>query len=103
MKLFVNCQTCNFKIFINHPAKVRQEFPQSFEIICSNCGSRHVYDAWQVIAEGGLTTESGALLGGLLGLVLGGAGALAGAILGGLVGRNTQAQDEIDVARFNNS
>jgi len=103
MKLFVNCQTCNFQIFINHPGKIRQEIPQSFEIICSNCGARHVYDPWKVIAESGLTTATGALLGGLLGLTLGGVGALAGAILGGIVGRNSQEQDEINVARFNNS
>jgi len=103
MKLFVNCKKCGFKIYINHPAKIRSDLPFSFQLICQNCSTKNNCNPYDVVAESGLTTAGGALLGGLLGLPLGGVGALVGAILGGIIGKNSQDQDEINVTGFNNS
>jgi len=103
MKLFSHCVNCNFKIYITHNATVRRELPQSFELVCSNCGTRYFYNPWLVMAEAGLTTIGGMLLGGLLGLPLGGPGALLGAILGGLLAKNSEEQDIENVRRFNSS
>jgi len=103
MRLFASCIKCGYRIYITSNATIRQELPFSFELACSNCGTRHIYNPLNVQAESGLTAVGGAFLGALLGLTLGGAGALAGAILGGLLGKSTEEQDEEKVRRFNNS
>ncbi|MEX0763898.1 MAG: hypothetical protein WD033_01845 [Nitrosopumilaceae archaeon] len=103
MKLFVYCIKCKYKIYVTHNATVRRELPPSFELTCSNCGTHHIYNPWLVMAEAGLTTIGGMLLGGLLGLPLGGPGALLGAILGGILGKSSEEQDVENVRRFNNS
>ena len=103
MKLFAYCINCKYKIYITHDAMLRSQLPPSFELTCSNCGTRSTYNPWQVMAEAGLTAIGGMLLGGLLGLPLGGPGALLGAILGGLLAKNSEEQDFENVQRFNSS
>ena len=103
MKLFTNCINCKSKIYITHNATIRSQLPPSFELICSNCHTRAIYNPFMVLAESGLTTIGGMLLGGLLGLPLGGPGAALGAILGGLLAKNSEEQDIKNVQRFNSS
>ena len=103
MKLFTKCKNCGYKIFINQPAKIRQELPNNFAITCSNCKHHEDYFSFDVIAESGLTTAAGVVLGGLLGLALGGPGAIVGALLGGILGKTSQDNDEKNVKRFNDS
>jgi len=103
MRLSTKCHNCAYKIFISSTATERQQLPEQFELTCLHCGKKFFYTPYKVIAELGLTAKEGAFLGGLIGLVFGGAGALAGAILGGALGKSNQDQDEEKVRGFNES
>lgn len=103
MRLFTKCHNCSYKIFINNKAETRNDLPPSFDLTCLHCGKIFSYTPFEVFAEVGITTTEGAFLGGLIGLMFGGAGALAGAILGGALGRTNEEQDNQKVLRFNNS
>ena len=109
MKLFVYCRFCESKIYLNSPAKTRDELPFNFvlkcpQIICSSHGQDVTYFRNEVKAESDLSdVVSGAIILGALGAVVGGA---AGAIIGGLIGASAGSnsdQDDILVERFNNS
>ncbi len=105
MRLFVQCHNikCRRKILISSPAQVRSELPETFELICSFCGSKDFYHNNEVFAEIDPTKAPiGAIVGGLLGaLVLGPIGALGGAVLFGGAGANADNLDKKAVERFN--
>lgn len=109
MKLFVYCHHCESKIYLNSPAKTRNELPLNFvlkcsQIICPSHSQDIVYFRNEVKAESDLSgAVSGAIILGALGAVVGGA---AGAIIGGLIGASAGSnsdQDDMSVERFNNS
>ena len=106
MKLFVNCAACREKIYLTFDNHIhdRNNISPSFSVICSNCGTKEIFANRSVIAEeNGLDAPAGAILGGLIGLVLGPEGGLIGAGLGSLAGANAKENDNKAVRRFNRS
>ncbi len=103
MRLYVICRHCNQKIYFNSPAKSRRELPAFFQLKCPNvtCQQTNLYNSFEVYAEPALTATSGAVLGGLLGLLLGPEGAVGGAILGGAIGKAKEQEEKEAVERFN--
>ncbi|KAB2946262.1 MAG: hypothetical protein OIN84_02060 [Candidatus Methanoperedens sp.] len=110
MRLYVQCQYCRNKIYINSPAQLRGELPFQFvlrcqQIGCSVYGRDAFYTRNEVFAEtnvGGAV--SGAIVLGALGaLVAGPIGAVIGGLIGSKAGSNTDELDRKAVERFNSS
>jgi len=104
MRLYVTCRHCGVKIQIQSAAKVRNELPSSFELICFR-GHKEFYSNYDVIAEPDVgKTPAGVIIGGILGgLLFGPVGAIGGAVLFGGAGASAEAADKIAVERFNSS
>lgn len=62
------------------------------------------YHINQVIAESSNNdTAGGAVVGGILGLIVGGAGMVVGGILGGLLGSSSDTKEQKNVQNFNST
>ena len=106
MKLYVNCSTCRERIYLtfDEPILERDNIFHSFSLICSSCKSKDFFTNQDVLAEvDSLDAPTGAIIGGLLGFILGPQGALIGVGLGGVIGAKTKERDLKDVRRFNRS
>jgi hypothetical protein len=104
MRLYAICKTDKYPFYISSHVKVRSALPSSFYLTCPY-GHTHGYNPNEIFAE---TTEEntvigGALAGGLIGLLAGGAGAILGLLTGGLLGGKREMQDKEAVERFNRS
>ena len=102
MKLFVR-DSNNRKIYLNLLANSRDElaFKIGYEWFNLRGETYHVND---VYAESDSSnTAGGAIIGGLIGLLTGGAGALIGGMLGGVIGNSSDNEDLQRVRAFNAS
>lgn len=106
LRLFVYCKnpSCRSKFYISSHAKIREQLLSNFYLTCPICHQILVYYPKDVFAESSeISTAGGALLGGLVGLLLGGIGAIFGTLVGGILGGTREKRDAEAVAEFNNS
>src|ERR1017187_7015108 len=109
MQLYINCPTCNKKIILDSQAKTRQELALNwggweFVINCPHCVTGLRFHVSHVGAEPKITNAApGAIIGGLIGLLIGPEGALIGSALGGAIGLGTDETERKMVRDFNNS
>lgn len=103
MRLYVICRHCNQKLYFSSPAKTKFELPPVFQLTCTNFGCNRAdnYTQNDASAESDITAASGAVLGGIAGLILGPEGAIVGATLGSLFGKKRQENEQSEVDRFN--
>lgn len=111
MKLFVICRNYREKVYVtfNNPVFERRDISPSFTIICPKCNSHEFFSNRDVYAEpdapeatsGAIT--SGAIIGGLIGLLAGPEGAIIGAGIGGMIGAGARERNQNAVRRFNQS
>lgn len=108
MQLVVNCKHCNHKIILSSNAKsraaLRDQLGLRFTLSCPICKEFVSYDVHDVIAESNSgKASSGAVLGGIIGLLFGPEGALLGSIIGGAAGFTSDEKDKALVLQFNES
>lgn len=107
MRLYVRChnERCQTKILISSPARVRNEIPYTFELVCPFCRRKDIYYNNEVFAEvDPPKAPLGAIVGGAIGAIfLGPIGAVSGAILAGGAGASVDNADRQAVERFNSS
>ena len=107
MRLYIpNCSHCYNKIYLNILPSSRQELRQTFgsyfQITCPKCNTTAIYDIAQVCAEIDQNiVPATAILGGLIGALLGPEGAVLGGILGVGVGAAAAEEDKRKVIQFN--
>lgn len=107
MRLYVNGY-CGHKIYLSIVANTRRDLikqlgGRSFTLQCPVCKQRDTYDVNDVFAEEGDTAiPAGAILGGILGGLIGGpAGLIIGGLLGAGAGGSGDAAEREKVNRFN--
>lgn len=102
MRLYVNCKSCNKKIYLSINADTREELldklgSRTFRVKCPFCSAEHIYDINDVRAEpgtnGGLT-----LFGALIGAAL---AELGGLVIGGIIGALIEAEERKKAENFN--
>jgi uncharacterized membrane protein len=105
MRLFLYCDSCRHKVYLNVEAKTRTQLARqwgaNFNIRCPHCRSvlqYHVNDVRAEASNDGVVP--GALIGGLIGLIGGPIGMLTGGTIGGAIS-NSNAKQEVDF--FNNN
>jgi len=105
MKFYIVKQPKGERVYLNFQADTRKQ-------LAGLIGGRYFliekdgiwYDVNDVVAEpDGKNTATGAIIGGLLGLVAGGAGAIVSASFGGIIGNVSDEQDKRKVEIFNSS
>ena len=109
MRLYIqNCRSrsCNKRIYLNVVAPTRDELSRrtgyNFQIRCPYCGNYSYYTVNDVFAEiGPRTTTTGAVVGGLIGLIGGPLGMVLGGSLGALWGSSADEEEHKKVNRFN--
>jgi len=107
MRLFVQCKSCNSRIYLNITAPTREGLADKiggheFEIRCPYCKKYTPYTVNDVFAEKTLpATPAGAIIGGLVGLVGGPLGMFIGGTLGTLWGANADEKERKIVNGFN--
>jgi DNA-directed RNA polymerase subunit RPC12/RpoP len=108
MQLYLHCPNCDRKIILKSEAKTRHElaiqFGNSFFITCPHCQHQSLYNVQNVFAETDQKiAATGAIIGGLIGLIFGPEGALIGSAIGGAGGLARDEEEKKAVQRFNNS
>ena len=92
MRLYIYCDTCNTKVYLNSDAKTRNQLARqwgvNFYITCPHCHSMHYYHVNQVRAEASSAVVPGALVGGIVGILGGPLGMIIGGTVGGAVSNN---------------
>ena len=104
MKFYVTCRMCKETVYLTFdtPISERNDIPYTFVISCPTCNSQETFTNRDVCAETDAPeVASGAIVGGLLGLILGPEGALIGAGLGGAIAGNSKENDIKAVRGFN--
>lgn len=104
MKYYVKCKECDFKIYFQTEASVRQELPNIFELTCYK-GHRGFFNNYDVFAESGVSGyNTGTIIGGIIGgAVAGTIGAISGAAILAIAGLNFDQKEKLAVERFNQS
>ncbi|MEL4304416.1 glycine zipper family protein [Methanococcoides sp. LMO-2] len=105
MKLYVIC-TCGEKIYLefDSPIRLRSDLNSYMTVKCPRCRNRRRITNRNVYAEKSSSdATTGAIIGGLIGLLAGPEGALIGAGLGSLIGADSNKNDDNAVRRFNRS
>lgn len=88
----------------SNPIIERRDISPSFTIICPKCNSQEFFSNRDVYAEPDAPdATSGAIIGGLIGLLAGPEGAIIGAGIGAMIGAGTRERDQAAVRRFNQS
>ena len=108
MQIYLPCSNCNKKILLNSPARTRGELASiwgdHFHIACPHCNYQGLYSVTHVYAEvRDKSAAAGAIIGGLIGLLLGPEGALIGSAIGGAGGFAKDEEEKKKVQRFNES
>lgn len=106
MKLYVICRITGEKVYLtfSNPIIERRDISPSFTIICPKCNSQEFFTNRNVCAESDVAdATSGAIIGGLVGLLAGPEGAIIGAGIGTLLGAKARETDLRAVRRFNQS
>ena len=108
MEIHTNCAYCNSKIILGSQAITRNqlamEWGNDFMIVCPNCNKASTHNVQNVQASGNTSSAaSGAIIGGLIGLIFGPEGALIGSAIGGAGGLSKDEEARKKVERFNQS
>jgi hypothetical protein len=106
MKLFVICRNYREKVYLtfNNPVFERRDISPSLTVTCPRCNSQEFFSNRDVYAEPDASdATSGAIIGGLIGLLAGPEGAIIGAGIGGMIGAGARERDQNAVRRFNQS
>lgn len=108
MQIYLNCPHCRKKIILKSEAKNRNELAiqwgSSFSIDCPHCHQQSIHSVLDILAEpSSNNAPGGAILGGLIGLLIGPEGALIGSAIGGAIGYNSDANEKRMVQQFNES
>jgi len=108
MRLYINCSHCKSKIILQSAAKTRRELAlqwgNNFTINCLHCHFQVYYSVQDVFAETISNNAPGAaIIGGLIGLLIGPEGALIGSAIGGGIGYKIDEIEKKMVESFNNS
>ena len=106
MQLYINCPHCRKKVILKSEAKTRSELAvqwgYSFNIDCPHCHLQSSHTVQDVLAESSSNNApGGAILGGLIGLIIGPEGALIGSAIGGAIGYKSDADEKRMVQLFN--
>lgn len=108
MQLYLNCPHCRKKIILKSEATTRNELSIqwgfSFSIDCPHCHQQNAHSVHDILAEpSSNSAPGGAILGGLIGLLIGPEGALIGSAIGGAIGYNSDSNEKKMVQHFNES
>jgi len=106
MKLYVNSKATGNKTYLNVYAPTRNILKQKLGNEWLTIYDGYVYHVSEVFAEAEMEipkTASGAVIGGLLGLLGGPLGLLLGAGLGGVIGNSSDTDEVRKTNHFNNS
>lgn len=102
MRLYVRCQNCGNKVYLESPAQARSQLPPYFSLRCPHCGNESEYTPQDVTSEATPgASVGGAVAGGLVGLLGGPLGLILGVILGGGAGAAADNSDAQRARRFN--
>lgn len=102
MRLFTACPA-GHKLYLTLRADTRTDLAPFLEVQCPKHGRIVVPRASVFAEESSAQIESGAVIGGLVGLVGGPLGVLVGGTLGALFGANSVNTEQDRVRRFNES
>lgn len=101
MKVYVECEYCDEKIYLDEVHESPSQYPTPLQLECSN-GHIHTYSRNDLRAEkSGSALAAGAIVGGLAGAVGGPAGVAIGAGVGSALGANQDQEEEERVKHFN--
>lgn len=106
MKYYIICKNDKEKIYLilDDLIPSRRHFVDSFSVYCPTCVSYEFFRSKDIIAETEtLDISVGAILGGLIGIMISPVGAIIGALLGSLMTGNFRIRENIAVRRFNRS
>lgn len=102
MRLYINSPN-NKKIYLNIIAPTRTELRNMIGDDLFHIEDV-LYSVNNVYAERGKNeTATGAVVGGLVGALAGPVGIILGGVIGGLIGNSTDEDENVKIARFNNS
>ena len=103
MRLYVQDTETHQKVFLDQLARTRVELAQLIGGAWFSLQGK-TYHVNQVIAESGENnTATGAIVGGLIGLLAGPAGVILGGVIGGTLGKSSDNDDLSSVRKFNQS
>lgn len=101
MKVYVYCQECGGKIYLDDIRQKRSDYPPTVRLKCSECGSTIQYHREELEAEhDGNTTAAGTVLGGAAGALAGPVGVAIGAGIGTVLGNSAEEEDKRRVEDF---
>ena len=108
IRLYIYCSHCRSKIILQSAAKTRFELASqwgnNFAINCPHCHVQVYYSVQDVFAETiSNNAPAAAIVGGLIGLLIGPEGALVGSAIGGGIGYKLDEIGKKMVEQFNNS
>ncbi len=106
MKYYIICKKDREKIYLrlNNLIPTRNHFVDSFSVYCPTCASYELFRNNDIIAETEtLDISAGAILGGLIGMMISPVGAIIGTMLGSLMTGNFRIRENIAIRRFNRS
>lgn len=106
MKLYVICRNCREKVYLKftNPVYTRSDIRDGFYVLCPKCNFKEFFSNRGLYAETDASdATSGAIVGGLIGLLAGPEGAIIGAGIGSVIGAGAREKDQNAVRRFNQS
>lgn len=109
MRLLIpKCNICNEKIYINIIGETRQELVSkvghNFKVKCDACNNINYYSVYDITAEKGISrTPTGAILGGIIGIIGGPLGIILGSGIGTLLGGASDINEKGRIDNFNQS
>lgn len=101
MRVFVECSSCEERIYLDEIKERRSDYPPILGLSCSNCNHEDTYKREQLEAEpSDGAAAAGAILGGVAGTLAGPIGVALGAGIGGALGSNADQEEKEKVERF---
>ena len=101
MRVFVLCDQCQEKIYLNDVRDHRSQYPPELHLKCSSCGHHGFYHRGDLEAESGTNAAvAGLIAGGAAGTLAGPIGNVVGAGIGAVLGSNVDDQEKQKVEAF---